>query len=81
MIDLYLLWISSSRQYWVLINPRGVLDYENETEFINIDCEVGTMLDRLLGTKGHSVWVRPALGVGSDRPHDFSVEVGYKIVW
>jgi Putative MetA-pathway of phenol degradation len=66
---------------WLLIDPQIILDYENHREFMLVDVEVGAMLDNLLGTKGHSFWVRPALGVGSDRPHDFSVEVGYKIIW
>jgi hypothetical protein len=35
----------------------------------------------MLGRAGHSVWAMPSFGVGTDRPYDFSLEVGYKIVW
>jgi len=81
LIDIYLLWISPNRQYWVLFNPQVVLDYEEEEEFMNIDLETGMMLDKFFGTKGHSAYVRPSIGIGGDRPTDGSIEVGYKIIW
>ena len=81
LIDLFFLKTSKDKQRWVLIDPQGVLDYENDTEFMLIDVEVGTMLDKYLGTKGHSVYLRPSVGIGTDRPYDGSVEVGYKMVW
>jgi hypothetical protein len=81
LIDIFLLWISSNKQYWVLIDPQIILDYEEEDEFMIIDFEAGTMLDRYLGTKGHSAYLRPSVGVGDDRPSDGSIEVGYKIIW
>ena len=81
LIDIYFLKMSSDKQRWVLLNPTGVLDYENNTEFLNIDVEVGTMLDKVLGTKGHSVYLRPGFQIGGDRPADGSVECGYKIIW
>ena len=81
LIDIYFLWISSDRQYWSLLDPQIVLDYENNNEFMIIDLEVGTMLDKYLDTKGHSAYVRPSIGVGRDRPTDGSIEIGYKIIW
>jgi hypothetical protein len=66
---------------WVLIDPQILLDYEQNKEFALIDFEAGTMLDKYLGTKGHSAYLRPSIGVGSDRPTDGSIEVGYKIIW
>ncbi len=81
LIDIFLLWASSDKQYWVLIDPQIVLDYEKEEEFALIDFEAGMMLDKYLGTKGHSFYVRPAVGIGNDRPVDGSIEVGYKMIW
>ena len=81
LIDIFLLWISPARQYWVLIDPQIILDYEQDKEFTLLDFEVGAMLDQYLGTKGHSAYLRPSIGVGSDRPYDGSIEVGYKIIW
>jgi hypothetical protein len=81
LIDLFFLWSSSDKQYWALFDPQIVLDYEEDKEFMIIDLEVGAMLDKFLGTKGHSFYVRPSIGVFEDRPTDGSVEVGYKIIW
>jgi hypothetical protein len=81
LIDIYFLKMSSDKQRWVLLNPTGVLDYENNTEFLNIDVEAGTMLDKYFGTKGHSVYLRPGFQIGADRPVDGSLECGYKIIW
>lgn len=80
-IDVFLLKMSKDKQLWALINPTGVLDYQNDTEFLLVDVEVGTMLDKVFGTKGHSVYLRPGFQVGADRPADGSVECGYKIIW
>ena len=35
----------------------------------------------MLNRPGNSVWVMPSFGVGTDRPYDFSLEIGYKVVW
>lgn len=81
LIDLFLLKTSKDKQRWALIDPQGILDYENNNEFMLIDVEVGTMLDSYFGIKGHSVYLRPSLGVGAYRPTDGSLEFGYKIIW
>ena len=65
----------------MLLDPQILIDYENDTEFLLFDAEVGLMLDKYLGTKGHSAYLRPSVGVGGDRPYDYSIEFGYKIVW
>ena len=46
-----------------------------------LELQAGMMTDKYLGTKGHSAYIMPSLGVGVDRPYDWSLEVGYKIVW
>jgi hypothetical protein len=81
LIDIFLLWGSSDKQYWALVDPQIILDYENDTEFMIIDLEAGMMLDKYFGTKGHSAYLRPSFGVGGDRSTDGSIEVGYKVIW
>lgn len=80
-IDVFLLKMSQDKQRWAMINTTAIFDYENHTEFLNVDIEMGTMLDEMLGTQGHSVYLRPGFQVGADRPVEGSVEAGYKIVW
>jgi hypothetical protein len=77
LIDLFMLKTSKDKRKWALVNPQAVMDFENSREFGLLEAEVGTMI----GTKGHSAWLRPSAGIGNDRPYDISLEVGYKIVW
>lgn len=81
LIDIFMLKASADKKRWALIDPQIVVDYENDIEFGLIDVEFGTMLDDLLKTQGHSVYIRPSAGIGTDRPYDYSLEVGYKIIW
>ena len=81
LIDLNLLIMSETKQYWFFADPQIILDYEEGEEYSVVDLEVGAMLDSHFGTTGHSAWLRPSFGVGSDRPMDGSVEIGYKIVF
>jgi hypothetical protein len=81
LIDLFFVWISKSKQFWALADPQIILDYEENEEFAIVDLEIGSMLDRHLGTTGHSIYLRPSIGIGADRPTDGSIEVGYKIIW
>jgi hypothetical protein len=61
---------------WLLVNPQGVWDYNNEKDSWNIDSEAGKML-----TKNLSFYVRPGLGIGSDRVFDWDIEGGLKYIW
>jgi hypothetical protein len=81
LIDLFLVKTFADNQFWAYIDPQVILDYEKSNYFAQIELQAGAMLDKLLGTKGHSVWVMPSFGVGADRPYDYSLEVGYKFVW
>ena len=81
LIDLFVLKTSEDKTLWALVDPQIVIDHESNTEFVLLDIELGTMLDKYLGTKGHSAYVRPSVGFGDDRPYDASIEVGYKIVF
>ena len=81
LIDFFLVKTFAQNQYWAYIDPQIVLDYENSREFMLLELQGGMMLDKFVGSKGHSIWILPSFGVGSDRPYDFSFEVGYKYIW
>ena len=81
LIDLFFLKSSADKNKWAMLNPQAVMDYENGRQFGLFEVEVGMMLDPFLGTKGHSVYIRPSLGLGDDRPYDSSLEAGDKIIW
>ncbi len=81
LIDLFFLKSSADKNKWAMLNPQAVMDYENGRQFGLFEVEVGMMLDPFLGTKGHSTYIRPSFGLGDDRPYDFSLEAGYKVIW
>jgi len=81
LIDLFVVWSSQSKQFWGVFDPQIVLDYEQDKEYMIVDIEAGTMLDKYLDTKGHSAYLRPSFGIGGERSTDGSFEVGYKIIW
>jgi len=77
LVDLFILKTFNNKKQWLMLNPQGILNYEAQTEWIQFDVEVGTMLKK----SGHSIYARPSFGIGTDRSYDYSVEAGYKIVW
>jgi hypothetical protein len=81
LIDLFLVKTWGGNQFWGFIDPQILLDYENDIEFMLLELQAGMMTDKYFGTKGHSAYVMPSFGVGEDRPYDFSLEAGYKIIW
>ncbi len=77
LIDLFLVQTFKENKFWTYVDPQIVLDYENDDYFMLLELQGGMMV----GPTGHSAYIMPSFGVGSDRPYDFSIEVGYKIVW
>ena len=57
-----------------------MIDNESDTEFMIIDFEFGWMMSKWFEAQGQSFYVRPSIGIGADRPIDYSLELGYKIV-
>lgn len=81
IIDLNYLRMAGDKQSWFFTDPQIVIDNENDTAFAIVDLEFGWMMSKWWpDLKGHSFYVRPSFGVGADRPSDYSVELGYKIV-
>lgn len=80
LIDLNYLRMAKDKQSWFFTDPQIVIDNETNKEFAIVDLEFGWMMSKWTELKGHSFYVRPTFGVGEDRPVDYGVELGYKIV-
>jgi len=80
LIDLNYLRMADDKQSWFFTDPQIVIDNESNTEFAIVDFEFGWMMTNWTNLKGHSFYIRPSIGVGSDRSTDGSIELGYKIV-
>ncbi len=81
IIDLNFLMMGTSKQYYFFTDPQIIFDNETDEEFAIVDFEFGWMMAKWWpDMKGHSFYIRPSIGVGTDRPTDGSIELGYKIV-
>lgn len=74
--NFFYLWLSDSKKHWALLDPQLVIDNENDKEFGQIEIEVGQMM---FGAT--SSYIRPGIGVGSDRPLNWNIELGFKVIW
>jgi hypothetical protein len=82
LIDLNYLLMAKDKLSWFFTDPQIVIDNENNVEFAIVDLEFGAMMQKWFPSlKGQSAYIRPSFGLGSDRPVDGSVEVGYKMVF
>jgi len=80
LIDLNYLLMAKDKLSWFFTDPQIVIDNEADKEFVILDLEFGWMMNTWTDLKGHSFYIRPSFGLGSDRPVDGSIEVGYKMV-
>ena len=81
LIDLNYLLMGKDKTSWFFTDPQIVIDNETNEEYAIVDLEWGWMMAKWKPElKGHSFYVRPMFAVGADRPVDYSVEIGYKIV-
>jgi hypothetical protein len=76
LIDLFVVWISSDKKRWVIVDPQIIIDHENDLEYSLLDVEMGKMM-----FAGLSSYIRPSVGIGADRPTDWSAELGFKVIW
>jgi hypothetical protein len=76
--DIYFVWLLAQRRNWLIVNPAINLDVENDVNIYVIDVEWGWMIPQLPGA---SVHVRPGVGIGEDRPFDWTFEFGLRFIW
>jgi hypothetical protein len=75
-IDLFLVWLAGNKKHWAVFDPQIVFDHESDREFGLIEAEIGQMM---FGAT--SSYIRPGVGIGEDRPYDWNIELGFKVIW
>ena len=75
-IDIFYLWLAKSKKWWVLADPQGLIDHESETGYALFEAAYGRMM-----FAGLSSYVRPSIGIGNDRPYEWSAELGFKVIY
>jgi len=73
-VDLYFVW-RPTKTSWLTIDPQIVHDWEKDTEFGQLEIEFGRVM-----FGGMSVYLRPGMGIGADRPLEWNLEFGLKVV-
>lgn len=76
LFDVFFLKTSADKQYWMLVNPQYLFDEEQDVDFGFLDAEFGMMLNG-----GHSLYLRPSVGLSGDKVTESAIEIGYKVIW
>ena len=74
LVDFYLVWRPTMNS-WITFDPQFVYDHEDGKFFNQTEIEIGRLM-----FGGVSTYLRPGVGIGRDRPFDWNVEFGLKIV-
>jgi hypothetical protein len=77
-IDLYFVWALAAGRNWLIVDPQIVFDHENDKTPVLAEIEWGFMIAPSSGVSGY---LRPGAGIGADRPYDWNVEAGLKLIW
>jgi len=78
--DFYLVWRFDHSRQWFTLDPSVLLDYENDRyESATLRLTYGRVLAKV-GKGVLSGYVKPGIGIGKDRPNDWSFEVGVSLI-
>jgi hypothetical protein len=77
-LDLYFVWTLAAGKNWLIVDPQVIFDHENDKSPALVEAEWGFMIAPSIGVSG---WIRPGVGIGSDRFYDWNLEAGIKFVW
>jgi hypothetical protein len=67
------------RRYYMTIDPTMTLDRENDSEFASLAVTLGRVIGPAFGGSSQ-VYMKPGVFVGGDRPADWGIEIGYKVI-
>jgi hypothetical protein len=63
----------------ITVDPAVNLDWENDKEFLSLAVTYGRVTGPAFGGIG-IVTVKPTVFAGGDRPADWGIEIGYKLL-
>ncbi len=75
-VDIFFVVLAENKKHWAIINPTFVFDHENDKDFAILELEAGQMM---FGAT--SSYIRPGFGMGDDKPYDWNIEFGFKVIW
>lgn len=79
-LDFYLVWKFDRNRQWFTFDPTILMDYENDRyESATVRLTYGRVLTKV-GNGALSGYIRPGIGIGQDRPNDWSIEAGVTLI-
>lgn len=78
--DLYLVWKPSGKSWWLTADLTLGMNYEDSDQTpMSFELQCGKNFGKI-GPAALNGFVRPGIGIGADRPYDWSVEVGVSLI-
>ncbi len=80
VFDLYYVPHFKNPKIYMTVDPNITYDWENGNSYAGLLVTVGYGIGKTFGKGNGSVYIKPSVYAGEDRPADWGVEVGYKVV-
>jgi hypothetical protein len=78
--DLYLVYKPHGKNWWLTSDVTASYDFEDKRAPASWEVAFGFNLAKLRNGGAINGYIRPGIGLGSDRPYDFNIEVGVSLV-
>lgn len=78
-LDIYYVPKLADPRTFVTLDPALTFDWENDKQFASLAATIGRSIGLAFGGVGQ-VFAKPTFFAGSERPGDWSIEVGYKVL-
>jgi hypothetical protein len=80
-VDIYMVKTTRNKYAWLLLDPRVIIDYENDNHVSGVvELEAGSLVGRMMGGVG-SVYLRPGVGFGENRIYNWNIQAGFKLIF
>jgi hypothetical protein len=79
VFDFYYVPHLANPRYFITVDPAMSLDWEGEREFASLSITLGRSLGPALGGSSQAS-IRPTVFAGGERPADWGIEIGYKVI-
>jgi len=76
IVDLYLVYRTASLRNWLTLDPTILFNYNAGNVAATLELEAGQLI-----AGGTSVYIRPGVGIGANKPYDWNLEGGVKVVF
>ena len=80
VFDLYYVPHFNNPKFYMTVDPNINYDWDSGNSYAGLLVTVGYGVGKAFGKGNGSVYVKPSVYAGDDRPADWGLEVGYKVV-